>query len=567
LVLSRDAARLKQAVARARIVVVHSLEIDNAGEKGVGPAFFDHAIQRLRAAWRLFRDAGIHRFVITSDHGFPLLSGAGNTVQGHGRKIDPKRRHVLSPVAADHRGEVRVFLRDLGYEGVDGHLMFPETTALFDTGKRPEGFVHGGNSLQERVVPVLTLVHRAAAGTDSLNYAVTTIPMEGVAGMHCIRAEVDSRAQEALDFGGKREVELALRVPEPSDVQVELCQTRGAARLSGSSILATVGQGFELFFRLSGAEENRVEKLIAAGQSDEDPEFDDKVRSRLDDDLAALTGGQAPQDFVRVVQTIFDLKQRGKLVDAGALISWLCGSGNVAASAKKVAGIKGDIESRNALDYLRGVLEIVKAAGYRGLVIVIDEAETILRMRKDTRHKSPNGIRQIADAAGSYPGLLWVFTGTPEFFDTRQGVAGLVPLHERIRFLRQGRFASLRQAQLELTPFTEDRLKAVALRLRELFPAQDPARLEAHVSSTFVDRLVAEITKGFKGDVGVVPRQFLREFVTQMDLVEEHEDYDPAVEYGFTPSVLSPQEEQALTGSGVEIPDADDDLVPQEDVW
>ncbi len=309
------------------------------------------------------------------------------------------------------------------------------------------------------------------------------------------------------------------------------------------------------------------EKLIAAGESDEDPDFDEKVRRRLDEDLAALTGGQAPQDFVRVIQTIFDLKQRGELTDAGALISWLCGSGNVAASAKKVAGIKGDIESRNALDYLRGVLEIVKAAGYQGLVIVIDEAETILRMRKDSRHKSLNGIRQIADAAGSYPGLLWVFTGTPEFFDTRQGVAGLAPLHERIRFLRQGRFASLRQAQLELTPFKGDRLKAVALRLRELYPAQDPMRLEAHISSAFVDRLVAEVTTGFKGDVGVVPRQFLREFVTQMDLLEENDDYDPAAEYGFTPSVLSPEEEQALSGRRLEIQDADDELVPKEDVW
>jgi hypothetical protein len=39
------------------------------------------------------------------------------------------------------------------------------------------------------------------------------------------------------------------------------------------------------------------------------------------------------------------------------------------------------------------------------------------------------------------------------------------------------------------------------------------------------------------------------------------------VEYGFTPSVLSPEEEQALTGNGLEIADADDDLVPKEDVW
>ena len=191
-----------------------------------------------------------------------------------------------------------------------------------------------------------------------------------------------------------------------------------------------------------------------------------------------MTGGQAPQDFVRVIQTIFDLKQRGEVSEAGALISWLCGSGNVAASAKKAAGIKGEITSRDALDYLRGVLEIVKAAGYSGLVIVIDEAETILRMRKDSRHKSLNGIRQFADAAGSSPGLLWLVTGTPEFFDTRHGVAGLAPLHDRIHFLKQGKFASVRQAQLELSPFDADRLRAVALKLRELYPTRDRSRLE-----------------------------------------------------------------------------------------
>ena len=306
--------------------------------------------------------------------------------------------------------------------------------------------------------------------------------------------------------------------------------------------------------------------LVAAGEDDEAPDFDEKVRRRLDDDLASLTGGQAPQDFVRVVQSIFDLKQKGETSEAGALLSWLSGSGSVAASAKKIASIKGDIDSREAMDYLRGVLEIVKAAGYAGLVIVIDEAETILRMRKDSRHKSLNGIRQIADAAGSFPGLLWIFTGTPEFFDTRQGVAGLPPLHDRIRFMKPGRFASLKQTQLELTPFDAERLRAVALRLRDRYPTDDPARLEERVSTEFIDRLVAEVTKGFKGDVGVVPRQFLREFVNQMDLVDEHADYDPMTEYGFKPNEITPEEEEALTGTKAAV-DSDGALVPEEDTW
>ena len=321
----------------------------------------------------------------------------------------------------------------------------------------------------------------------------------------------------------------------------------------------------------------RVENaLIDSGADENAADFDTKVRRRIDDDLAANTGGQAPQDFVRVVQTIFDLKQRGDVAEAGALIGWLSGSGNVSASAKKVAGIKGDIGSRDALDYLRGVLEIVKAAGYKGLTIVIDEAETIVRMRKDSRHRSLNGIRQIADAAGSYHGLLWIFTGTPAFFDERRGVAGLAPLHDRIRFLEQGRFASLRQPQLVLRPFDAERLTSVALRLRELFvrSAEQPERVESKITTAFIDRLVAEVTRGFKGDVGVVPRQFLREFVSQMDLVEQEADYDPMTEWGFSPQGLSPEEQQVMTGAAARgsvaaaaNDDDDDGVVPVEQIW
>ena len=43
-------------------------------------------------------------------------------------------------------------------------------------------------------------------------------------------------------------------------------------------------------------------------------------------------------------------------------------------------------------------------------------------------------------------------------------------------------------------------------------------RVLSRVSNRFLDQLVAHVTAGFKGDVGVVPRQFLREVVHVMDL-------------------------------------------------
>src|SRR6267143_1107907 len=189
--------------------------------------------------------------------------------------------------------------------------------------------------------------------------------------------------------------------------------------------------------------------LLDGGDDDKKPGFDDPVAKRMEEEIASSTGGKTPEDLARVLREIFALKQAGRTADAGALLSWLAGSENVAAAQKKSAGIKGDITSRDALDYLHGILEIVKAAGYKGLVIVIDEAETILRMRQDVRGKSLNGIRQICDAADRYKKLLWLFTGTPDFFDTKRGVAGLQPLHDRIQFSVQNGFVSLRQPQLE----------------------------------------------------------------------------------------------------------------------
>ncbi len=310
--------------------------------------------------------------------------------------------------------------------------------------------------------------------------------------------------------------------------------------------------------------------LIDAGHDEMEPDFDEKVRERLNEEIARRTDGRAPDDFVRVVQAIFEAKEEGEFAEAGALLSWLSGSGNVAHSAKKRAQVKGSVDNKAALDYLRGVVELTKAAGYKGLVVVVDEAETILRMRKDVRAKSLNGIRQIVDAAQSYPGLLWFFTGTPDFFDSRRGVGGLEPLHDRIKFDESSGFASARQPQLELKPFDEDRLREVALKLRELYQPEDRTGLAKKINDTFIANLVEQVTEGFAGDVGVVPRQFLRQFIEHMDRVDEFPDYDPSKEAGFKPADfedLTETERELLTGQSEVEDDESEDLIPAEDVW
>lgn len=319
---------------------------------------------------------------------------------------------------------------------------------------------------------------------------------------------------------------------------------------------------------------SRIEDQIAAENTYDDPAFDEKVKARFETELAELTRDATGNEFINVLKAFFESKQEGDFQTASSLVAWMSGSKNISARAKQKAGIKGEISSASALLFLKGILNITKRAGYKGLVVVIDELETILRTRTDVRGKSLNGLRQIIDAAKDFPGLLWIFTGTREFFDSRKGVAGLEPLHDRIRFTESGGFSSPKQPQLELRPFNSDRLIAVACKLRDIYPAQDRTRLFRMVDDEFIQNLTTMVSSGLRGDVGVIPRQFLRELVTIMDLVEENDGsdgtpiYEPRVAYKFPSGGMSPDEERMLEPeqAGSDSPDGNGTGYTVEDV-
>jgi hypothetical protein len=255
--LAKDATGIKRTIARADVIVVHSEGIDKAGEKGVGLTVFDREIQNLRAAWRLLYEAGVRQFVFAADHGFLLQDDTTRDPKRHGKLTDPQGRHVISDQRRDRAGEVTVGSADLGYEGATFYVSFPETSAPFDRGERAKDFVHGGNSLQERVIPVITVKQRHAAGGESASYRIEATSGQPVAGMHCVKARVIVAAQAQLSYGARAEIELVLEPAEGSDIAVELCDVHGA-RVANGAICATLDQELALYFRLAGNVEERV---------------------------------------------------------------------------------------------------------------------------------------------------------------------------------------------------------------------------------------------------------------------------------------------------------------------
>ena len=121
--------------------------------------------------------------LITADHGFLLMDDTTRDPVVHGRKIDAKRRHVIEKVAADHEKEIRAASTELRYDGDEVHFMFPATTMPFDVGAKTKDFLHGGNSLQERLIPVITARYRADKGSAIVQFRVTANAENGVMGL------------------------------------------------------------------------------------------------------------------------------------------------------------------------------------------------------------------------------------------------------------------------------------------------------------------------------------------------------------------------------------------------
>lgn len=226
---------------------------------------------------------------------------------------------------------------------------------------------------------------------------------------------------------------------------------------------------------------------------------------------------------------------------ADALAAWLGGQPHVASAAKRAAGVRGDLDHFGAMAFLQGLLTVLRDAGHPGLLLVLDEVETLQRVRGDVRDKALNALRQLIDEidAGRYPGLYLVITGTPAFFDGPSGVPRLPPLAQRLHtdFTTDARFDNPRAVQVRLPGFDRAALLAVGQRVRDLYAdgTDNAVRVRSMVDDACVASLADAVTGSLGGKIGIAPRVFLKKLVADvLDRVDQFADFDPRQHYALT---------------------------------
>lgn len=305
-----------------------------------------------------------------------------------------------------------------------------------------------------------------------------------------------------------------------------------------------------------------------AGVDEADPASITRAVGELLETKLRDVSATQPQ-FAAALRALHAARAHGDHRTADGLLSWLMGQPHVAANVKAKAGLKGDLDHFGAMGFLRGLLAVLRQTGRKGLLLVLDEVETIQRVQANVREKSLNAIRQLLDEldADRYPGLYVLMTGTPQFFDGQQGVQRAPALAQRLqtKFRPDPRHDNPRAVQIRLLPFSLEKLQAVGQRVRDIYPSEHSERIAQRASDAFIARLSEEVAGAFGKKVGIAPRIFLKTLVDELDVIDAREDYDPTEHFQFAldPADLNASE-KAAAGLETSIDDIELDLGASE---
>ena len=158
--------KVRKEIGSASLVVIRSQEIDFVGETDsdlLARQVMDTVIGNLARAVRKLAAAGIEHFVITADHGHQFAIRKDDDMKTDnpgGVTLDLHRRCWIGRGGSTPAATVRVAGAELGYH-TDLDYVFPTGLGVFKAGGSLS-FHHGGFSLQELAIPVVSL--RLAAG-------------------------------------------------------------------------------------------------------------------------------------------------------------------------------------------------------------------------------------------------------------------------------------------------------------------------------------------------------------------------------------------------------------------
>lgn len=204
---------------------------------------------------------------------------------------------------------------------------------------------------------------------------------------------------------------------------------------------------------------------------------------------------------------------------ASAILSWLSGN------SIPFSEYNDDID---VLGFLKSISSLLKYLKYSGLVVLIDDIETLMIFNQSKRDYAYDYIKNVIDDLNlnNYKSTFVIFAGTPEWYESPvKGIPSFVSLDDMIKNITDTNLENLKWPILDLSGFNESNLKEIIYKLImvhenaynwKIFDNIIPI-MDVIVSIYLND---ASLTGG-----KVNPRTFTRSFIGVLDTIQQNQSF------------------------------------------
>ena len=264
-------------------------------------------------------------------------------------------------------------------------------------------------------------------------------------------------------------------------------------------------------------------------------------------------------DFTQVLRLYYRASLEGGDETRAGVVKWLRGEFRTKTEARTELGVNACITDDTWYEYLKLFAQFLVGAGYRGLVVLIDELVNLYKIPNATsrQYNYEKILTMYNDTLqGKAHHLGIIMGGTPQSIeDRRRGVFSYEALRSR---LTQGRFASAGLADMlapviHLEPLTYEELLVLIEKLADIHAGY------FGYERTLTEAQLVSFLKVEFGRVGadthLTPREVIRDFIELLDIVCQNPgaDVDALLKTdAFSGAVAAPADAAAATSGDVD---------------
>ena len=271
-----------------------------------------------------------------------------------------------------------------------------------------------------------------------------------------------------------------------------------------------------------------VEKFITEQRRIADAEGKD-VERVIKDKLNSLSELVDGYDFAQVIATYWKAYNEGNEDLKNNVIRYLRGEYTSRADARRDLGVRAIVEDNNVYDHIKLLARFVTQAGYKGLLVNLDEVVNLYKLPSQ-RARSSNYeqvLRILNDCLqGSAERLGFLLGGTPEFLmDQRKGLYSYEALHSRLAentFAQIANVVDYHSPILMLQNLSPEEIYVLLCNIRNVFAGgnKDKYILPDEALKAFLEHCSKNIGDAYFR----TPRNTIKAFVDLLSIVEQNPD-------------------------------------------